>query len=115
MSKFTHFFNILISGKDKGVEFLHNFVRAEAPFIGNIEDLDANDAKNHVKKIGMIYDVLNISAQSAGGVQNVFKDLICVVECEGNLLVQCQKEQALLLAKRRANLMEHILTVIMIK
>ena len=64
-----------VLGKEKGVQFLHNFVKIEAPFIENLGKIDKNDARNFVKKLGMIFDVLNISAQSAGGVQNVFKDL----------------------------------------
>ena len=101
-----------VLGKDKGVQFLHNFVQIEAPFIENLDgNIDKNDARNFAKKLGMIFDVLNISAQSAGGVQNVFKDIISVLVCEGKLLVECQKNQPLLLSKQRANLMEHILTV----
>ena len=100
-----------VLGKDKGVHFLHNFVKVEAPFIETTANITANDARNFVKKLGMIFDVLNISAQSAGGVKNVFQDMVSVVECEGHLLVECQKSQPLLLAKQRANLMEHILTV----
>ena len=64
-----------VLGKEKGVQFLHNFVKIEAPFIENLGNIDKNDARNYVKKLGMIFDVLNISAQSAGGVQNVFKDI----------------------------------------
>ena len=100
-----------VFGQERGVQFLHNFVQVEAPFIENLGDMDTGDSRNFVKKIGMIFDVLNISAQSAGGVKNVFKDLVCVVHCEGNVLVQCQKEQPLLLGKQRANLMDHILTL----
>ena len=100
-----------VFGQERGVQFLHNFVQVEAPFIENLGDMDTGDSRNFVKKIGMIFDVLTISAQSAGGVKNVFKDLVCVVHCEGNVLVQCQKEQPLLLAKQRANLMDHILTL----
>ena len=36
---------------------------------------------------------------------------VSVLTCEGNLLVECQKNQPLLLGKQRSNLMEHILTV----
>ena len=37
--------------------------------------------------------------------------IVSVLVCEGNLLVECQKNQPLLLGKQRSNLMEHILTV----
>ena len=69
------------------------------------------DPKEMVKKMAMIFDILIISAQSAAGVKNVFKDILDVMECEGKLLVNGQIKQPLLLSKERSLLLQHLLMV----
>ena len=73
-------------------------------------DLDDNP-NDHVKKLAMIFDILIISAQSAGGAKQVFKSLLEVLQLEGELLQKSQKKEPLLLSKQRSKLMEHLLLV----
>ena len=70
-----------------------------------------DDPKEMVKKMAMIFDILIISAQSAGGVTNVFKDILDVLECEGKLLVNQQLKKSVLLSKERSMLLQHLLSV----
>ena len=101
-----------VFGQARSVEFLHDFVSKEAPFLGTVDNSQAIDMG---KKLGMIFDVLVISAQSAGGVHSVFKDILDVLVCEGQLLIKTQKTEPLLLAKPRSKLMEHVLTVMFLE
>ena len=93
-------------GLSRGIEFLEFFVKQETP----MDDLDEN-ANDHVKKLAMIFDILIISAQSAGGAKQVFKSLLEVLQLEGELLQKSQKKEPLLLSKQRSKLMEHLLLV----
>jgi hypothetical protein len=106
-----------VLGKDRALDFLHSFVKIEAPFLETTitEGVSVENAWDAVKKLSMIFDVLIISAKSAGGVQSVFEDILTVLKCQGRLLISSQKEQQLLLSKQRTKLMEHILMVIAIK
>ena len=76
------------------------------------DELQDLDPKEMVKKMAMIFDILIVSAQSAAGVKNVFKDILDVLECEGKLLVTGQIKQPLLLSKERSLLLQHLLLVI---
>ena len=112
MSNRKHLVRIIfqVLGQEEGIEFLHQFVKKEAPFIDDV-DLPDLDPKEMVKKMAMIFDILIISAQSAAGVKNVFKDILDVMECEGKLLVNGQIKQPLLLSKERSLLLQHLLLV----
>ena len=112
MSNRKHLVRIIfqVLGQEEGIEFLHQFVKKEAPFIDDNELPDL-DPKEMVKKMAMIFDILIISAQSAAGVKNVFKDILDVMECEGKLLVNGQIKQPLLLSKERSLLLQHLLLV----
>ena len=99
-----------IFGQTRGVQFLNSFLENEAPFIVT-EKFELDSSRNNVQKLGMIFDALIISAQSASGQNAVFGNIIAVLTCEGKLLEFCQKEQPLLLGKQRAKLLEHCLTV----
>ena len=94
-----------IFGLDRGIEFLNVFVAQETP-----ED-ENEQISEHVKKLAMIFDILIISAQSAGGAKQVFKSLLEVLQLEGELLQKSQKKEPLLLSKQRSKLMEHLLAV----
>ena len=72
---------------------------------------ETENASEHVKKLAMIFDILIISAQSAGGAKQVFKSLLEVLQLEGELLQKSQKKEPLLLSKQRSKLMEHLLLV----
>ena len=114
MSNRKHLVRIIfqVLGQEEGIEFLHQFVKKEAPFIDSDDnELPDLDPKEMVKKMAMIFDILIISAQSAAGVKNVFKDILDVMECEGKLLVNGQIKQPLLLSKERSLLLQHLLLV----
>ena len=98
-----------VLGQDQALEFLHQFVQKEAPFLRS--NTEENEYKEMVKKMAMIYDILIISAQSAGGVSNVFRDILDVLECEGKLLQAEQLKQPLLLSKERSLMLQHLLSV----
>ena len=99
-----------VLGQEQALEFLHQFVQKEAPFLRS-SDAQENDYKEMVKKMAMIYDILIISAQSACGVSNVFRDILDVLECEGKLLQNEQLKQPLLLSKERSLMLQHLLSV----
>ena len=114
MSNRKHLVRVIfqVLGQEQAIEFLHQFVKKEAPFILSAADeLQDSDPKEMVKKMAMIFDILIISAQSAAGVKNVFKDILDVMECEGKLLVNGQIKQPLLLSKERSLLLQHLLLV----
>ena len=98
-----------VLGQDQALEFLHQFVQKEAPFLRS--NTEENEYKEMVKKMAMIYDILIISAQSAGGVSNVFRDILEVLECEGKLLQAEQLKKPLLLSKERSLMLQHLLSV----
>ena len=113
-----------VLGQNLALEFLHQFVKKEAPFLTSNDISNQEDPKEMVKKMAMIFDILIICGKSAGGVANVFKDIIDVLECEGNLLINEQlklkndtqmseniKEQRKNLSKQRSLLLEHLLSV----
>ena len=93
-------------GQVRGIEFLETFVAQESP-----KEDSNEDTSEQVKKLAMIFDILIISAQSAGGAKQVFKSLLEVLQLEGELLQKSQKKEPLLLSKQRSKLMEHLLLV----
>ncbi len=92
-----------IFGPEKSLGFLADFAAKNTNFTAEA------DRNQGIKKFGMVFDVLIISASSAGGVASILPQIIELLVKEGQFLEHCQQDSELLLAKQRAKMMEHLL------